>query len=109
MAPTAAGTFSLSDPPSLTILVGRESENNWEARDRILESLVRFCNETRGSLQYSTGNLGFGASGMDLRASLAGFQSSDPRVVLSNYLKVNYEDILLVVGQTITRCSINHF
>jgi hypothetical protein len=84
--------FSLSDPPSLAVLIGRESETNWEARDRLLDVLMRFCISEANAAGSVSDSSNFSGSFSSLS-----LPASDPRLFLANYLKINYEDILLVV------------
>ena len=100
-APTATGNFNPFDAAQLSVLVGRESELNWEPRDRLIDALTRYCTETQGTLQYAT--IGSFGSLADLRqstGSLAGHNNNnanDPRNLLASMLKINYEDILQIV------------
>lgn len=90
--------FNPADPPSLAVMLGKESELNWEARDRFLDALIGYCNETRSRLSYSFSGIGaFSGSFVDLRASMQLLPANDPRLMMAHWLKANYEDILLVV------------
>lgn len=110
MPAQSTSTFNPLDPAPLAILVGRETELNWEPRDRLIDSMTRYCIETQPALQYpSIGSFG---SLADLRQASFGTltgsnqnsnssSSNDPRVLLSSLLKINYEDIL----QTVKGCK----
>lgn len=90
--------ISLADLPDLEILKGKESELNWEQRERLLASLTSFCNEKRAQLDYSlTGMSNFSGSYADLRACFQTMPANDPRFVISGWIKNYYEDILLIV------------
>lgn len=103
MPPPASSVFNPLDPAPLAILVGRETELNWEARDRLIDAITRYCTETQPTLQYASSN-SFGSLA-DLRASQASLSNqnnsnnaNDPRNLLSSLLKINYEDILVIVS-----------
>lgn len=100
--------FSINDLPSLEIMVGKESELNWEARDRILASLLNYCLSTRTALSYSISgmNTNFSGSFADLRASFLSLPANDPRFVLSGWIKGNYEDVLLILHTPRTQLCI---
>ncbi len=105
-APNATAAFNPLDAAQLTILVGRESELNWEARDRLINAITLYCAELQPTLQYaSVGSFGSLAD-LRLSSSSLGALSSqnnpnDPRTMLTSLLKINYEDILQIVSQKV--------
>lgn len=90
--------FNPLEPPSLAILVGKESELNWEARDKLIDSITRYCQETKNQLSYPT-IASFGSLA-DLKAGQvhSSQTTNDPRYLLASLLKINYEDILQIVS-----------
>lgn len=107
--------ISLSDLPDLEILRGKESELNWEARDRLLNNLSVFFAEQKEKLDYSlTGMANFSGSFADLRASFQALPANDPRFVISGWIKNYYDDIMLIVktngwfNRVLTLCSYIH-
>lgn len=94
--------ISLTDLPDLEILRGKESELNWEARDRLLNNLSVFFAEQKEKLDYSlTGMTNFSGSFADLRASFQALPANDPRFVISGWIKNYYDDIMLIVRRIV--------
>ena len=98
MSHSAAVIININDLPNLDILVGKESEANWEHRDRLISGLTNFFNEQREGLDYSlSGMTTFSGSFADLRASFQALPTNDVRFVISGWIKNYYDDILLIV------------
>ena len=90
--------ININDLPNLDILTGKESEANWEHRDRIISGLTVYFNEQRAGLDYSlAGMTTFSGSFADLRASFQALPANDVRFVISGWIKNYYDDILLIV------------
>ena len=107
--------ISLTELPDLEILKGKESELNWEPRERLLASLTTFFNEQRAQLDYSLSGMStFSGSFADLRASFQALPANDARFVISGWIKNYYEDIMLIVSQNdynilnVCICSYTH-
>lgn len=97
--PVSSLNFNINDLPDLEILRGKESELNWEARDRILNNLTVFFTEQKEKLDYSlAGKSTFSGSFADLRSSFQALPANDPRFVISGWIKNYYDDILLIVS-----------
>lgn len=91
-------SINLHDLPDLEILRGRESELNWEPRERLISNLIAFFSEQRSQLDYShAGMAAFSGSFADLRASAQALPANDPRFVISGWIKSYYEDIMAIV------------
>lgn len=90
--------INLNDLPDLEILKGKETELNWEARDRLITNLTTFFTEQRAALDYSLAGMStFSGSFADLRASFQALPANDPRFVISGWIKNYFDDILLIV------------
>lgn len=91
--------ISLNNLPDLEIFRGKESELNWEARDRLLNNLTVFFAEQKEKLDYSlAGMSNFSGSFADLRASFQALPANDARFVISGWIKNYYDDIMLIVN-----------
>lgn len=96
--PVSSVNFNLNDLPDLETLRGKESELNWEARDRLISNLTVFFTEQKEKLDYSLAGMStFSGSFADLRSSFQALPANDPRFVISGWIKNYYDDILLIV------------
>jgi hypothetical protein len=96
-----SSNISLNDLPNLEIFRGKESELNWEARDRLLNNLSVFFTDQREKLDYSlAGMSNFSGSFADLRASFQALPANDARFIISGWIKNYYDDIMLIVKGT---------
>ena len=90
--------ININSLPDLEILKGKESELNWEQRDRLITGLTAYFTEQRSVLDYSLAGMStFSGSFADLRASFQGIPANDSRFIISGWIKNYFEDIMLIV------------